>query len=1021
MKTLLKLTLTTITLITLTACNTNEGKGKQNSEHGLINVPPKAQSQTLKTDEDTQPSITLKATDEDNDTIGYRISLKPKHGTLKGKAPNITYIPNKDYNGADSFTFIANDGQADSKEATITLDIKPINDTPIAKDDSTTLDEDTQITIDPLSNDTDVDIVTNQDKLTITKITQPQNAKAKIKDNKIIYIPNPNFNGSDTVTYTIEDKAKSKATAKVNITINPVNDAPVAKEDNATTEQAQAITIDVLGNDSDVDGDALSIQTLSTPKGATVQIKANKILYTPNKTFFGKDTITYTIKDKAGATATAKVNIEVKDVTPPVITLNGESLVKLTMEGNYTELGATAVDNSDGNLGVKISGDFNTSKDGNYTLTYTATDTSGNSAQVVRVVRVYPKVRTLVIAINRNYKELDTTNTNTISLKGGAASNIGIERVECTNQSTNEKIPVMGKSEWSTLKITLKQGDNVLLCEAIANDSTSKANTVRVVTYNPDNDFAGSLSFVENYWFPKELKRIDATLKFASPLPSDTLVTIYEVSPKGEMMATVGNMMDDGKGVDAKSNDGIYSGRFIAEKDQIGTYCYRVGVEKNTKKEYFSDIKCIRVTNKITPQDWDVHERIGLEINRIENEKSDIQTKLDKAYEYLVHHPDVEEVSRDPGLILYRLKSGITVFYKPATPYDSLYLSSPMHDAAMISPYDWQFSPTIPDYDKFWVKIKNNPDIYFKPKKELYNRAKVISIGDGNVHMNDFKDLRGYGFVNIVTHGDALHGLKFMLEFTSAKESLMVPIILTGDKVDASAPQIQKEVSAGRVLIDRLSGTAAITPDFIYAHTHLSPYSIVNLEICRSALLNDPKLAHAFMTKGASSVLAYTDYVDVPYATKTTTELLENLYKGNSIGKAHNDTITKYPHGAVHPSGGVIDPKYILFGDRTLRLDVGTIAPPDNNNSGGNNGGGNNGGNSGEGSDPSSFDYTAACSSIEFPDPIPDDLKSTIDGILSSNASNLIKDVVCPLIDTTVKAYNLQNGGDLPGGGLPGG
>jgi predicted small secreted protein len=320
MNTLLKLTLTAITLITLTACNTNNGKGKQNSAHGLINVPPIAQSQTIKLNEDTQTPITLKATDEDGDTIGYRISLPPKHGTLKGKAPNITYIPNKDYNGEDTFAFIANDGQADSKEAVITLDINPINDKPTARDDKAKLDEDTQITIDPLSNDSDVDIATNQDKLTITNITQPKNGKAKIKENTIIYTPNPNFNGSDSITYTIEDKAKASTTAKIDIAINPVNDAPIAKDDNITIKQNEQKKIYVLDNDTDVDtktnGDVIKTDKISIqPKHGKAIVKNNTIVYTPNKDYTGNDVLEYAISDKHNATSKAKLYITVRELT----------------------------------------------------------------------------------------------------------------------------------------------------------------------------------------------------------------------------------------------------------------------------------------------------------------------------------------------------------------------------------------------------------------------------------------------------------------------------------------------------------------------------------------------------------------------------------------------------------------------------------------------------------------------------------------------------------------------------------
>jgi len=144
---ILKSTFGLCVALLLSACNTTNGEGKQNSDHSLVNSPPIPQEQNLTLKEDTQTEIILKATDPDNDTIGYRVSSKPKHGTLKGKAPHLTYTPNPDYNGRDTFTFIANDGAEDSKEATFTLNITPVADLKAIKltVDKTTLKKETNI------------------------------------------------------------------------------------------------------------------------------------------------------------------------------------------------------------------------------------------------------------------------------------------------------------------------------------------------------------------------------------------------------------------------------------------------------------------------------------------------------------------------------------------------------------------------------------------------------------------------------------------------------------------------------------------------------------------------------------------------------------------------------------------------------------------------------------------------------------------------------------------------------------
>jgi len=306
------LILLTATLL-MTACNTTNGQGKQNSNHSLVNNPPVPQEQNLTLEEDNALSISLKATDPDKDTIGYRINIQPTHGTLAGKAPRLTYTPNKDYNGADSFTFIANDGAEDSKEATIRLAITPVNDAPMATDDTLSLDEDTNLSFDPLANDKDVD---TNDTITITYLFAPAHGSAILEHNTTIhYTPKPNFNGKEQFNYKIADASGATALATITLEVKPVNDAPVAKDDNATTLVNTPMTIHVLNNDTDIDtNDQLMLTKVSPAAHANISIKHNTIFYTPDTNHTGTETLTYTIKDKAGARAQASVVITVREL-----------------------------------------------------------------------------------------------------------------------------------------------------------------------------------------------------------------------------------------------------------------------------------------------------------------------------------------------------------------------------------------------------------------------------------------------------------------------------------------------------------------------------------------------------------------------------------------------------------------------------------------------------------------------------------------------------------------------------------
>ena len=120
-----------------------------------------------------------------------------------------------------------------------------------------------------------------------------------------------------------------------------------------------------------------------------------------NTSKLGTYTITYTATDSVGNTATKTRTVSIVDTTPPVITLNGNSSITLEYGSTYSEAGATATDNVDGSVSVSVSGDVNTSKLGTYTITYTATDSVGNTATKTRIVSVVDTAPP-VIVLNGN-------------------------------------------------------------------------------------------------------------------------------------------------------------------------------------------------------------------------------------------------------------------------------------------------------------------------------------------------------------------------------------------------------------------------------------------------------------------------------------------------------------------------------------------------------------------------------------------------------------------------------------------
>jgi PKD repeat protein len=195
---------------------------------------------------------------------------------------------------------------------------------PVANDDTVVTDEDTPVVIDVLANDTDADGAL--DPATVTILTAPANGAVEVNPltGAVTYTPNENFFGADSFTYTVQDnEGRASNPATVAITVNLVNDAPVAVDDEATTEEDTPVLIDVLANDSDVDGtlNLASLTIIRQPSNGSLEMNplTGEITYAPRENFFGVDSFTYIVSDNDGATsieATATITVTPANDTP---------------------------------------------------------------------------------------------------------------------------------------------------------------------------------------------------------------------------------------------------------------------------------------------------------------------------------------------------------------------------------------------------------------------------------------------------------------------------------------------------------------------------------------------------------------------------------------------------------------------------------------------------------------------------------------------------------------------------------
>ena len=294
--------------------------GKGNAATGLVNVTvgaapnraPTAVTDTVTTNYGT--AITINAlsndTDPENDTLTVTGNTQASNGTVTRSGNTFTYTPRSGFSGADSFSYTISDGKGNSATGTvnITVGAAPIdNKAPIAVNDTISTTMGVPVLVNLLANDSDP----NGDKIALKTLSNPKNGKLyRMNDSYIFYFPNAGFVGKDSFTYTITDSKGATSTASVAITVAPANRLPVAKNDVVTAKSGKAVILNVLANDADPDGDALTVLGATVPSHGSIRWQDKKtIIYTPRADYTGWDNFAYTISDGKGGSALAFVSV----------------------------------------------------------------------------------------------------------------------------------------------------------------------------------------------------------------------------------------------------------------------------------------------------------------------------------------------------------------------------------------------------------------------------------------------------------------------------------------------------------------------------------------------------------------------------------------------------------------------------------------------------------------------------------------------------------------------------------------
>lgn len=383
------------------------------------NHPPDAVDDASATDEDVPVLIDLTGNDTDpdpGDVLAVSSITDPPNGAVINHGNGTaTYTPDPDFFGTDSFTYTIDDGHGGTDSANVTVTVDPVNDPPVANDDTATVVEDGgPITIAVLSNDSIAPDV--GESLSITAVTQGSIGGVELTGGgtTLEYTPSMNAFGADSFGYTVSDGNGGTANATVSVTVTPVNDPPIALADNYAIDEDNTLNVDagsgVLANDGDVENDALSAVLVAVAGNGSVSLNADgSFTYTPDPDFNGTDAFSYEANDGSDPSNAVQVTITVNAVNDAPVaaddsySVNQDGTLNVGAPGvleNDTDAEGSALtaaksaDPAHGTLTLNGNGSFEYTPDTGYagtdSFTYVANDGTYNSAPATVNITIVP-------------------------------------------------------------------------------------------------------------------------------------------------------------------------------------------------------------------------------------------------------------------------------------------------------------------------------------------------------------------------------------------------------------------------------------------------------------------------------------------------------------------------------------------------------------------------------------------------------------------------------------------------------
>lgn len=434
----------------------NDGLDDSNVATITINVEdvaPVAYDSTINTHFNTPASVSFSAWDSDGDTLSFTIVEAPTHGSVSGDVLfGYVYTPNPNFVGADSFTFTANDGFAESGNATITIEVG--NTAPVAYGDSLGTHFNSTLMGSFYAVDGDYD------SLIASIVSGPASGSVSVDAYGYQYVPATSFVGTDSFTYRVNDGVADSNVATITISVG--NTAPLAYGGSFETPLNSSLS----GSFSawDADSDSLTVNVVGGPASGSLSVDSYGFVYVPTTDFVGTDSFTFTVNDGATDSNVATITFNVTngdEPPPPSPTVSLSSSALTVTESGTATFTVTRTGDVSAALVVSFANLDNATLGSDYTLSATGSVTilAGQSSATITLS-----------AINDSQDEPNETATLILSAPAGYSLGSGSQTVTILDDDIPPPVPMVS---FSSSELFVRESEAVVITVSRTGDLTN--------------------------------------------------------------------------------------------------------------------------------------------------------------------------------------------------------------------------------------------------------------------------------------------------------------------------------------------------------------------------------------------------------------------------------------------------------------------------------------------------------------------------------------------------------------------